>query len=135
MLLTIDSFAGIELLRDSPLAHSVRARMGEADYCLTHGICLAEVAAFGLRHGTEKDRVLADLFEVTEAAEVIDTDPELALAAATATLELKKHAKALGLPSPGTADGLVLATARRFKSQVLTGDAHFKGLPETSWLE
>lgn len=135
LILTIDSFAWIELLRGSPLAPIVRTRMNEADHCVTHSICFAEVASFGLKHGMEKDSVLRNLEQMLEAAQVVETDPELAVAAAEAALELKGLAKSAGLPAAGLADGLILATSRRFKSKVLTGDRHFRGLPETMWLE
>jgi predicted nucleic acid-binding protein len=42
---------------------------------------------------------------------------------------MRKDAKDFGL-----ADAYVLATARRLKSKILTGDAHFKSLKEATMI-
>jgi hypothetical protein len=53
---------------------------------------------------------------------------------ARATVELRQAAHSARLQIPGLAEGLVLATARVAHSKLLTGDPHFRPLPETLWL-
>ena len=72
---------------------------------------------------------------ISEATQVIEIDIRLAGESAKASMELVKKARDEGLRKPGFVDAIVLATARVCRSQVLTGDCHFKGLPETMWLE
>jgi hypothetical protein len=36
--------------------------------------------------------------------------------------------------APSLFDAIVLATGRVFEAKVLTGDEHFRNLPETLWL-
>jgi len=72
---------------------------------------------------------------ISEATQVIEIDIRLAEESAKASMELVKKARDEGLRKPGFGDAIILATARVCRSQVLTGDSHFKGLPETMWLE
>jgi predicted nucleic acid-binding protein len=58
----------------------------------------------------------------------------LAEESARAALELAGKAREGGLGTPGLGDAIVLATARICRAHVITGDPHFKGLPETQWL-
>jgi predicted nucleic acid-binding protein len=129
--LTIDSFAWVELIRGTGLAMEIRNRIEQADTCLTPAIVLAEVAHRCFQDGLEEDRVRRELREIRLASHVVPIDAELAIRGSQAKIELRERAKGQRLPPPGLADGLVLATARRFQSQVLTGDPHFRGLPET----
>ena len=49
-------------------------------------------------------------------------------------MELSEKAKTERLGGPSLFDAIVLATARLLKAKVLTGDEHFKELPETLWI-
>lgn len=71
---------------------------------------------------------------MAESSTIVPIDSDIAIAASTATTELRERANAQRLGPPGLGDGIVLATARRAESRLLTGDPHFRGLPETSWL-
>ncbi len=65
---------------------------------------------------------------------MLEIDIPLAEESAKASLELEKKARGEGLRKPGLGDAVILATARISRAYVLTGDPHFKGLPETLWL-
>jgi len=58
-------------------------------------------------------------------SQIVDVDEELSLQAGLLHFEMRKTVKDFGL-----ADAYVLATARKLKSKVLTGDAHFKSVKE-----
>ncbi|MCI4351820.1 MAG: PIN domain-containing protein [Thermoplasmata archaeon] len=135
MSLTIDSFAWVEMIRGSRRGTESRRLLGQADACWTPAIVLAEVAHWCLREGLDERSVRRELRGMGESSNIVPIDPELAIGAARATIELRGRARAQHLPVPGLGDGLVLATARRTGSRVLTGDPHFRGLPDALWLE
>jgi len=132
--LTIDTFAWAEMIRGSELATTARAAMERAEICLTPSIVLAEVAALCLRDGFENRVVEEELEALREASVIVQVNERLAIDGARAAAELRSRARARGLPVPGLADGLILATARGSGSQLLSGDPHFQELPETVWL-
>lgn len=134
MYLTIDSFAWLEVIRGTAVGRRAQATIGSADRCLTPSVVLAEVASKCHREGFVDELVLLELAAIMESSEVVPISPEIALAASHGVEELRTRARAGKLPPPGLADGLVLATARRHSTRILTGDPHFRGLPETVWL-
>jgi predicted nucleic acid-binding protein len=132
--LTIDSFAWIELIRGTRLGIEAKDLIEAAEVSFTPAVVVAEVAHRCLRDGFDEHRIRQELAGMTEASALVPIDTELAIAAARATRELRERAKVQGLRGPGLGDGLVLATARRAESRLLTGDPHFRGLRETVWL-
>ena len=52
-----------------------------------------------------------------------------------AYVEIDERARKSKGKKPSLFDAIILATARVNKAKVLTGDLHFKDLPETMWLE
>jgi predicted nucleic acid-binding protein len=113
----------------------VRSEIEKASDCFTCSISLAEVASFGLRHGMTNTIILSGIHRISEASAIVEIDANMAVEGASATDELRRLAKKRCTPLPGLSDGLILATARRTNSKLLTGDAHFRGLPETLWLD
>jgi len=113
----------------------VLSEIEKASDCFTCSISLAEVASFGLRHGMTSFTILSGIHRISEASAIVEIDANLAVEGASATEELRRLAKRRSIPLPGLSDGLILAAARRTNSKLLTGDAHFRGLPETLWLE
>ncbi len=134
MDLTIDAFAWIEILRGSTMGKAAVAALASAGECFTASVSLAEVAHFALTHGIPAARAWDRLAWISEATRNVPIDPRVATAAALATRGLKARARSRGVPPPGLADGIVLASARETGSRVLTGDWHLEGLPETRWL-
>jgi predicted nucleic acid-binding protein len=132
--LTIDTFAWAEMIRGGDLALRAREVIEQADLCLTPSIVLAEVAAMCVRDGFEDQIVDAKLQSIRESSVIVPIDPRLAIEAAHATEELRSKARARRIPPPGLADALVLATARRSHSHLLSGDPHFQDCSETLWL-
>ncbi len=87
-----------------------------------------------LKEGEDQRLIHTWLQSISEATQLVEVDIESAEESARAALELARKARDGGLGTPGLGDAIVLATARICRAQVLTGDPHFKGLPETQWL-
>lgn len=134
MILTIDTFAWIEMIRGSLLGRRAQVAMEGAELCLTPSIVLAEIASKCVKDGIPDPVVLQELRAIREASEVVPLDDSIAIAGAHTVVELRRAAREQRLPLPGLADGLVLATARLSRARLLTGDPHFRSCPETVWM-
>jgi len=132
--LTIDTFAWIELIRDTRAAERIRTEIQEADQTFTPSIVLAEVAGACHRDGIADDLVMQQLDAISESSTVVRIDPVIAVGATRALDELRSYARTRKMPLPGLADALILATTRGRRARLLTGDPHFQGLPETVWI-
>ena len=129
-----DAYAWIELFSGTRNGEFAKARMEEAETVITPDSVLAEVARKYLREGMKEETTRQRLSTILEASEPAFVDDDIAIEAGKAYFQLEKRAKASGLENPSLFDALVLAVARRNDGKVLTGDAHFKGLPETIWI-
>lgn len=134
MNLTIDTFAWAEIIQGSALGSRAREAMKQADLCLTPSIVVAEVASMCVRDGFEDPIIEGELGSIRESSVIVPIDERIAIAGAHVAEELRASARARRIPLPGLADGLVLATARRSNSNLLSGDPHFRECPETIWL-
>jgi predicted nucleic acid-binding protein len=101
---------------------------------LTPSIVLAELARKYAREGEDAVRIRRWLNTIVEATQIVEIDIDLAEESAKASLELTRKAKEERSRLPGLGDSIILATTRVWKAQLLTGDTHFKGLPETLWI-
>lgn len=130
-----DAYAWVELFSGSEKGEFVKREMEEAETVITPDTVVAEVARKYIREGIEERIVRNRLSTILEASEPAHIDDEVAIEAGKAYLQLETRARKLGFKKPSLFDGLVLAVARITDSKVLTGDKHFKGLPETIWIE
>ena len=131
----IDSYAWIEHFIGSEKGRKVDELLANADEVYTPDTVLAEIARKYLREGIDLQTIDQRLNKVVEASNIICIDAKLAENAANCYLELEANAKKLKLDRPSLIDAIVLATGRLLKSNVLTGDQHFKNLEETIWIE
>ena len=129
-----DAYAWIELFSGTRNGEFAKATMEEAETVITPDSVLAEIARKYLREGMKEETTRQRLSIILEASEPAFIDDDIAIGAGKAYLQLEKRAKASGLEKPSLFDALVLAVARRYDGKVLTGDAHFEGLPETIWI-
>jgi predicted nucleic acid-binding protein len=134
LILTIDTFAWVEMMRGTALGNRARQAMKACDTCVTPSIVLAEVASKCRRFGLADALIRDELYAIHEASTIVSIDDAIATAAAHATKELRQGARSSKLGAPGLADGLVLATARVLGAKLLTGDPHFRACEETHWL-
>lgn len=96
----------------------------EVNEKLTPSICLAEIYAKILRSEDAEKAELRRAFIKSRSALVV-LGEELAVEAAKLDVVMKKR-----VPGWGLADSIVLSTARDRGGKVVTGDQHFRGLPE-----
>jgi predicted nucleic acid-binding protein len=118
----IDAYAWIEYLDGTDAGRKVTTILENNDETYTCAVTIAEVVGKVARKGkdpkTPYDILLSN-------SQVVSVNDELSLQAGLLHCEMRKTAKDFGL-----ADAYVLATARKLKAKVLTGDAHFRSLNE-----
>ncbi len=121
----VDSYAWLEYFMGTEAGRKVKEIIdSEADEKLTPSICLAEVYAKILKAEDEEKAELRRAFIKSRSALVPLTE-EVAVEAAKADVAMKREVQGWGL-----ADSVVLSTARNRNGKVVTGDPHFRGLPE-----
>lgn len=119
----VDAYAWIEYLDGTRRGAEVRDIIEEArNHCTTSVVTLAEVLSKFTRKGRDPKPALRAL-EDNSTLQPVDT--ALAILAGEVHAEMRRSVQDFGL-----ADAFVLATARNKASKVLTGDPHFKTIPE-----
>jgi len=132
--IVIDTYAWIEFFIGSEKGRRVKEIVERADEVYTPGTVLAEIARKYVREGADDNTVDARLEVITAASNIAHVDAKLALEAARCYLELAAKARKTKLNLPSLFDAIVLATGRSLKSKIVTGDEHFRNLPETVWV-
>lgn len=129
MKYVVDSYAWLEYFMGTTAGEKVKEIVDSPAYeRLTPSICVAEVYAKSLRvEGLEKAELRRAFIRSRSA--VVSLTEELAVEAAKIDVGMKKNVDGWGL-----ADSIVLATTRKRKAKVMTGDEHFKGLTETAYI-
>lgn len=87
--------------------------------------CAVTVAEVISKVAREKQDVEKAYDLLLSNSQIVNADEELSKSTGVLHAEMRQTEKDFGL-----ADAYVLATARRLKSKVLTGDPHFKHLKE-----
>jgi predicted nucleic acid-binding protein len=105
-----------------------------AEKVYTPSTVLAEMARKFLREGTDEKTIAEWLEIITDASEIAQIDSAIALEAAKSQNILSEKAKKLRQNTPSLFDVIVHATAKISQCKILTGDEHFKDLPETIWI-
>jgi predicted nucleic acid-binding protein len=124
----VDAWAWREYLIGSEYGSKVDEILeNEGNEIYTCAVTLAEVVSKVARE--EKDVEVAYSLLLSNS-QIIDADEELSRCAGEMHAEMRQKEKDFGL-----ADSYVLATARKFKSKILTGDMHFKNLAEAILLK
>ena len=132
--IVIDAYAWIELFIGSEKGLDVKKLIENADEIYTPGTVLAEIARKYVREGVDEKTVDARLEVIVSVSNITHIDAGIALEASRCYLELTTSAKKAKLNTPSLFDAIVLATGRLSKSKIVTGDEHFKNLPETIWI-
>jgi predicted nucleic acid-binding protein len=132
--IVIDSYAWIELFLGSSKGSKVKEIIENADEVYTPDTVLAEIARKYIREGAEEAIVNERLEQIAAASSIACLDTKTALESAKCYLDLSAEAKQSKLNVPSLFDAIVLATGRVFKAKILTGDEHFRTLPETIWI-
>jgi predicted nucleic acid-binding protein len=132
--IVIDSYAWIELFSGTEKGRKVKDIIENSEEIYTPDIVLAEIARKYLRESEEKMIINSRLESITAASTITAIDAKLAFEAAKCYLELMENARKLKLNTPGLFDAIILATCRLLESKIVTGDEHFRNLPETIWI-
>jgi predicted nucleic acid-binding protein len=132
--IVIDAYAWIELLIGSKKGSKVQELIEDAEEAYTPSTVLAEIARKFLREGTDEKTINSWLEVITAASAITQIDAATAIEAAKCHLELTQKAKNSKQNTPSLFDAIVYATAKLNQCKIITGDEHFKNLPETIWL-
>lgn len=134
MKIAIDSYAWIEHFLGTEKGQKIDNILENATEVYTPDTVLAEVARKFIREGVDANIVNEWLAEIVGASTIVCLDANLAIDAAQCYLEIEAKARKSKLNLPSLLDAVVLAIGRSLGSKVLTGDQHFKELPETLWI-
>ena len=115
----LDTYAWVEYFRKSPLADRVEEFI-EMHACFTPSIVVAELQTKFLRDCLDFSKAFRFIEVKTP---IIPLDKLIAVSAGKINFERKKIN-----PHWSLADSIVLATARKIKAKVITGDEDFKDL-------
>ena len=116
----MDSSGWIEYLADRPRADAFAPYLEGREPLLASAIQVYEVYKV-IRRDLSEERAV-EAVAALQAATLVPVDDALALEAADLSLQ---HGLAM-------ADALILATARRHRARIVTGDADFEGLPDAT---
>jgi predicted nucleic acid-binding protein len=124
----IDAYAWIEYLIGSEAGSEFNTILeNDSNEIYTCAVTVAEVISKVSREGRDV-KVAYDV--LVNNSQVINVDEELSKETGLLHAEMRKTEKDFGL-----ADAYVLATARKLKSKVLTGDNHFRSVKEAVLLK
>ena len=135
MKIVVDAYAWIEIFIGSERGKRAKEILEQADEVYTPDTVMAEVARKYCREGAEERTTQARLEIVAGASDIVLIDIKLALEAAKCYTRLAREARRRRLATPSLFDAIPLAVARLLKAKILTGDEHFRNLPETIWMK
>lgn len=118
----VDSSAWIEWILDSPLGQQLSDQIPEPGDCIVPTIVQLELSKWLLREQGED--ALNNFIAYTILCNVVPLDTAIARRAAEVAIQHKL----------ATADAVIYATALQNEADVLTCDAHFKGLENVIYL-
>lgn len=117
------------------MGQSASKTIQDAEQVITPEIVLAEISRKYFREGAREQTIRSRLTTISQSSELSQLDEAIAIESGKAYLEIFERAKKSKERNPSLFDAIVLATARVNNAGVLTGDIHFRDLPETIWLE
>jgi predicted nucleic acid-binding protein len=132
--IVIDSYAWIELFAGTARGGKVKETLENADALYTVDIVLAEIARKYIREGVDDKTVNTRLEQISANSNIISLYPKLAVKAAKCYLEIAEQARKNKLNTPSLTDAIILASTRELNAKILTGDLHFKVMPDVLWI-
>jgi len=119
----VDAYAWVEYLDGSARGVLVRNILENANNIIyTCAVTVAEVVSKFIRRGYDPEVAFS---AITSNSTIVKVDEDLSKTAGEIHAKIKRKIKDFGL-----ADAFVLASAQKHRTKVLTGDPHFKGIPE-----
>lgn len=117
----LDSFAWIEYFMGSKRGAKVRDYVEGNEPLYTPSVCLTEVKS---RYMRDKKDPATRIELIVERSFIVTLDKEIALLAADVKQKHKLH----------TVDAIIYATAQRKDLTLVTGDQHFRGIPNVEMI-
>jgi predicted nucleic acid-binding protein len=133
--IVVDSYAWIEIFLGSEKGQSASQAIQDAEQVITPEIVLAEISRKYFREGAKEQLIRSRLTTISQSSELSQIDETTAIESGKAYLEISEKARKSKGQKPSLFDAIILATARVNKAKVLTGDLHFRDLPETVFLD
>lgn len=124
----LDSWAWMELLREGPKAERVEQVLDQVPTVYTCPAVVAELYSLQARRGSEA-AARRDLARIIDQSALVVHDEAQAFEAGRVHAEMRRRVRDFPLT-----DAFVLAAARSRDLQVLSGDPHFKGLPDVVFI-
>lgn len=121
MSITFDSWAWLEYFADAKKADRIEAYIESEEQIYTSSISLMEIKAKYIHEGKPYEERMKF---IEERSSIIDVDRGIALEAATIKASEGLHAL----------DALIYACAKKVKTNLLSGDPHFKGKKNVEFL-
>lgn len=116
----IDTWAWVEYWKGNP---EISGIMERPDHKITSMMTIAELERF---YGEDKERMDLMVAKIRLRSRLVAIDFDIARAGG---------AVRRGMKEGGIADAIIYATALKNHAKVLTGDAHFRNLPEVIFVE
>ncbi len=123
-IVVFDTYAWVEYVLSGPYAEEVERRLATAAEALTPASVIGELKEVMLRHDVDAEKIDLIMKYVKGKTTVVNIDAEIAEKAGEINYEYKKTIKGWGM-----LDSLVYAATVARKAKVVTGDTHFKDLP------
>ena len=121
-MIIVDSSGWLQFLTDGPLADYYARRLEQPASVITPAIVVYEVYKHSKRLRGEDGA--QDALAAMRNTRIVPLDEELALTAADVSVELKL----------AMADSIILATARKYETELVTSDDDFKEVPGVTYI-
>ena len=128
-VVVFDAYAWCEYAMDGPYADTVIETLRSAYQALTPASALAEIREALLRYRVEPGVIKDIMGFIRSKSRVVSIDADVAEKAGEANFQMKRQVKGWGM-----LDSFVYAVAVLSQGQVLTGDAHFRDLPNVIYI-
>ena len=129
----IDTFAWIEYFKASKMGETAKQYV-ESERAVTPTIVVSEISrklAKDIESGNETVEGRQKRLNFIKAmSRIVELDFDTAVKAGYTNLELGSQAKGWGL-----ADSIIFCTAKKLNGKVVTGDQHFRNLPDVIFLK
>jgi len=128
-VIIFDAYAWCEYALDGPHADLISRKLSSARQALTPASVIGELKETMLRHSIETSKMLPILLYVKNRSLVVNIDAEIAERAGDINFQHKKKIEGWGM-----LDSMVYSVTILRKGRVITGDPHFKNLPEVIYI-
>lgn len=122
----LDTHAWVNVLNKAPDGLKIR-EIAEGHAIETAMASISELTSWALRNGVEPKKVIE---EVTQASTVIPLSQETSELAGHIHFNQKRKVRDFGM-----VDAMIYATALVHGAELITGDPHFKDLPQVLFIE